>query len=93
MDMAAILVMWSGPFEQTFVPLCNRGSIRILTLTGLLVSEEMFKEFGGQTTDAYLYYKLTSESSALENKFGFRCRFLQINVQTVYIAIVMHVCM
>ena len=64
MGMAAISVMWPGPFEQTFVPSCYRGAIRNLTLIGLVVSEEMFKEFGGQMTEAYLYYKLTSEPSS-----------------------------
>ena len=46
MGMAAILVMWPGLFEQTFVPhhIWNLASI------GPVVSEEkMFKECGRQT--------------------------------------------
>ena len=62
MAMAAILVMWPGPFEQTFVPPSHRSSIWNLTLIGPVVSEEkMFKECGRRrtTTYAYLSYKLT----------------------------------
>ena len=45
MGMAAIFVMWPGPFEQTFVPPAHGGSIWNLTLIGQAVSEEkMFKE-------------------------------------------------
>ena len=51
MDMAAILVMWPGSFEQTFVPPSYGGSTWNLTLIGQAVSEEkMFKE-GGRRTD------------------------------------------
>ena len=67
MGMVAILVTWPGPFEQTFVPPSHGGSIWNLTLIGQAVSEEkMFKECGWRmtTTEAYLYYKLTSEPSA-----------------------------
>ena len=61
MGMAAILVMWPGPFEQTFAPPSHRSSIWNLTLIGLVVSEEkMFKECGRRrTTEADLSYKLT----------------------------------
>ena len=70
MAMAAILVMWPGQFEQTFVPPSHRSSIWNLTLIGPVVSEEkMFKECGRRrttmdedvlrTTEAYLSYKLT----------------------------------
>ena len=54
MGMVAILVMWHGPFEQKNYE---------IWLTGQAVSEEkMFKECGRRmTTEAYLYYKLTSE--------------------------------
>ena len=52
MGMAAILVMWPGPFEQTFVPPSHGGSIWNLTLIGQAVSEEkMFKECGWWRTD------------------------------------------
>ena len=69
MGMAAILVMWPGPFEQTFVPPSHGDSIWNLASIGPVVSEEkMFKECGqqtdGQTTEAYLSYKLTNEPLA-----------------------------
>ena len=70
MGMAALLVMLPGPFEQTFVPLSHGDSIWNLALIGTVVSEEVFKECGRQTTDrqrtteAYLSYKLTNELSA-----------------------------
>ena len=61
--MAAILVIWPGPFEQTFIPPSHGGSILNLTLIGQAVSEEkMFKECGLRTTEAYLSNKLTNES-------------------------------
>ena len=70
MSMAAILVMWSELFEQTFLPPSNKSSIWNLTLIGPVVSEEkMFKEGGRRqtmydgrrrrTTEACLSYKLT----------------------------------
>ena len=44
MGMAAILVMWPGPFIQTFVPPSQGGSTYNLALIGQAVSEEkMFK--------------------------------------------------
>ena len=65
MGKASILVMWSGPFEQTFVPSSQRGSTWNLNLIGPVVSEEkMFENVDGQTTDDYLYYKLANEPSA-----------------------------
>ena len=65
MGMAAILVMSPGPFKQTFVPPSHGGAIWSLTLIGKSVSDEkMFKEYGRQTTEAHLSYKLTSELSA-----------------------------
>ena len=48
MGVAAILVMWPGPFEQTFVP----ASIWNLSSIGPVVSgEKMFENVGGRTTD------------------------------------------
>ena len=42
--MVAILVMWPGPFEQTFIPLSHWSSISNLTdLIGPVVSKEMFE--------------------------------------------------
>ena len=67
MGMAAILVMWPGPFEQTFVPPTQGGSIWNLSSIGPVISEEkMFENVDTHThihTDdrAYLYYKLTNE--------------------------------
>ena len=65
MGMAAILVMWPGPFEQTFVPPSQGGSIWILASIGPVVSEKMFENVDIhthiRTTEAYLYYKLTNE--------------------------------
>ena len=61
MGMAAILIMWPGPFEQTFVPPSYRSSIWNLTLLGPVVYEEkMFTECGRRrTAEVYLSYKLT----------------------------------
>ena len=71
MGMVAILVMWPGPFEQTFVPPSHEGSIWNLTLIGQVISEEkMFKFRVWKTMDdvrrrtdheACLYCKLTYE--------------------------------
>ena len=47
MGMAAILGIWPGPIEQTFVSPSHRSSIWNLTLIGPVFSEEkMFKECG-----------------------------------------------
>ena len=40
MGMAAILVMWPGPFEQSFVPLSHGGATWNLALISLAVSRE-----------------------------------------------------
>ena len=40
MDMAAILVMWPGPLEQTVVSPSHWGSTWNLNLIGLVVSRE-----------------------------------------------------
>ena len=63
MGMAAILVMWPGPFELLF-PLSHAGSIWNLTLIGPVVSEEKMFEECGRKTEAYLSYKLTSDPLA-----------------------------
>ena len=71
MGMAAILVMWPGPFEETFVPPSQGGSIWNLASIGPVVSEEKMFENADihthththiRTTGAYLYYKLTNEA-------------------------------
>ena len=70
MGMTAILVMWPGPFEQTFVPLSHGDSLWNLASIGPGVSEEkLLKECGRltdrrRTTEAYLSYKLTNEPLA-----------------------------
>ena len=76
MGMAATLVMWPGPFKQTFVPPSQWGSIWNLASIGPLVSEEMFENVDMhtytrtqihthiRTMEACLSYKLTSEPSA-----------------------------
>ena len=52
MGVAAILVMWPGPFEQTFVPASWGVSICNLKSIGPVVSEEkMFEIVDGRTTD------------------------------------------
>ena len=67
MGMAAILIMWSGPFEQIFVPLSKWCSIWNLATIGPVVSEEKTFENVDNihtyilTTDAYLFCKLTTE--------------------------------
>ena len=62
MGMAAILVMWPGPFEQTFVLPSYGDSIWNLASISPVVSEEkMFKD--RRMTEAYLSYKLTNEPS------------------------------
>ena len=55
MSMAAILVMWPGPFEQTFVPPSHRSSIWNLTLIGPVVSE------GGYHRTEYDRFQTTFE--------------------------------
>ena len=40
MDMAAILVMWHRPFQQSFIPLSHGGFIRNLASIGLKVSKK-----------------------------------------------------
>ena len=65
MGVAAILVMWPGPFEQTFVPASLGVSIWNLSLIGPGVSEEKMFENVDRRTDRrrtpewLVYYKLT----------------------------------
>ena len=62
MGMAAILIVWPGPFEQIFIPPSHGDSIWNLASVVPVVSEEkMFKECGWrtdrrQTPEAYLSY-------------------------------------
>ena len=70
MGVAAILVMWPGPFEQTFVPASKGVSIWNLSLIGQVVSEEKMFEIvdgrtdAGRTPEWLVYYLLTHEPSA-----------------------------
>ena len=62
MGIAAILVMWPGPFEQTFVPPSQGGSTWNLASIGPVVSEKMFENVDTHMlTEAYLSYKFTTE--------------------------------
>ena len=56
MGMAAILVMWPGPFEQTFVPPSQESSIWNLASIGPVVSEgKMFENVDIHTTYTHTY--------------------------------------
>ena len=79
MGMAAILVMWTGPFEQTFVPPSHGGFIWNLTLIGQAVSEEkIFKECGQQMTEDYLSYKLSSSELKIKVRQSQRMQFILV---------------
>ena len=56
MGMAAILVMWPGPFEQTFVPPSQGGSIWNLASIGPVVSErKMFENVDNRQTHTHIH--------------------------------------
>ena len=55
MGMAAILVMWPGPFEQTFVPPTQGGSIWNLSSIGPVISEEKMFENVDKHTHTHTY--------------------------------------
>ena len=66
MGMAAILVMWPGPFEQTNVPQSHKAPCEIwLWLAQWLLRRRCLKTVDDdgrrrrRTTEAYLSYKLT----------------------------------
>ena len=62
MGMVVILVMWPGLFEQTLVPPSQGGLTWNSASIGPVVSEDMFENVDvRRTTEACLYYKLTSE--------------------------------
>ena len=42
MGMAAILVMWPGPFEQTFIRPSHGGSIHLASISPVASEEKMF---------------------------------------------------
>ena len=65
MGMAAILIMWPGPFEQNYVPPSHRSSRRTTD-----------DDDGRQTTEAYLSYKLTKwafGSGELQKRKNYLC--------------------
>ena len=68
MGMAAILVMWTWPRKQTFIPPSHGVSTWNLTSIRLVVSEvKMFENVDRRQTDdneAYPDYKLTTELKA-----------------------------
>ena len=69
MGMAAILVMWPGPFEQAFVPLSQVGSIWNLALITPMGSEE--KMFENADIHTYVYIRTTDAYLSTEPKgFG-----------------------
>ena len=81
--MAAIFVMWSGPFEQTFAPQSHRSSI--WNLIGPVVSEEMmFKECGWRrTTENYLSYKLTKWAFGSGELRSHQCLNFQSSLEAI----------
>ena len=50
MGMAAILVMWPGPFQQAFLPLFQEGATLNLASIGLVAIEEKFKNIEYERT-------------------------------------------
>ena len=64
MGMAAILVMWPGPFEQSSVP-PSQGS---LILIRPVVSEEMFEKFEGRRKHAYTISSTVSLKAEVSEK-------------------------
>ena len=64
MGMAAILVMWPGPFEQVFVPLIPGGYIWNLVTIGPVVSEEKsFEIVDGRRRTTEPAYTISSPRS------------------------------
>ena len=58
--VAAILVMWPGPFEQTLIPVSYGVFIFNLNLIGPVVSEEkMFENVDGRTDDGWTDGRVT----------------------------------
>ena len=78
MGMAAILVIWPGPFEQTFVPPSHGGFIWNLTLrrTCLKSVDDVRR-----TTKAYLSYKLTKWAKNEKCSVIYRHILLQTDVR------------
>ena len=89
MGVAAILVAWPRPHEQTFIPPSHWGSIWKLPLIGQAVLETIF-ENGGRRMDErqmdngpWLYYKLTNEPKGLgELKSNAMMEICKIHIYT-----------
>ena len=75
MSMASILVLWSGPFEQTFVHLSHGGSIWNLALIGLAISKE-------KTSDN-LEFKWAMNDLDLWYSYWFMSRFSWLHLPTL----------
>ena len=90
MGVAATLVMWSRPREQTFVSASNWGSMWNLVSIGLPILAKKLFENGGRTDGRrtpddgpWLYYKLTNGSGEL--KISIQWRY---SVQNSLIAVI-----
>ena len=86
MGMEAILVMWSGPFEQTFVPPSHGGSVGNLTLIGQAVSEEIFKECGRQTTDGQTDDGRRRPTYPISSPVSLRLRWAKMELIRIHLA-------
>ena len=75
MGMAAILVMWPIPFEQTFVPPSYGDSIWNLASIGPLVSEKMFEECGRRSLTRFLSEAIVSPNWRLSLYSSLCCFF------------------
>ena len=74
MGMAAILVMWPGSFEQTFVPPSQGGSIWNLASISPVVSEEMFENVDIHTTYIHTHIR-TTEAYPTSSPVSLRLRW------------------
>ena len=96
MGMAAILVMWPGRFEQTFVLPSQGGSIWNLVSIGLVVSEEKMFE----NVDIYTYthththgpkrptYKKRRKREEKEEKLGIKSKKKKKSVRIFFLCAV-----
>ena len=64
MSMAAILVVWPGPFEQLSFPCPKEDPYEIWLWLARWRRCLKIVDIRRQTTEAYLSYKLTNEPSA-----------------------------
>ena len=72
MGMAAILVMWPGPFEQTFVPPTQGGSIWNLSSIGPVISEEMM--FENVDTHTHTYIRTTEPTYTISSAMSLKAQ-------------------